>query len=246
MIESQINTLTNSHFTNLGSSSIKQGGAMLMINSNATIHNVEFINNTAVEGGAVYYSCLGAYDCELDISYSTMKSNHATTSGGAIKYDMFCPVKMENHYENNTALYGPDIASYPVKIKIVDSNTDSIMFTNVGSGIMSDVVFTLGLYDNDDQIMNLDSSSSIQISLIDRDTSDIDGTLIVKTTNGEALFDEITFSSLPGTTNVQYKLDSLGLNKDILRRYYGSNYTQNNIVVDFRFCQPGEIQENSI
>ena len=246
MYESQIISLIHSQFTNLGSLAIKQGGALLMVDSNMTMQDVDFINNIAVDGGAVYYSCLGPNNCILDISYSSFISNHAITSGGAVKYDVYSPILQNITFERNIAMYGPDIASYPVKIKLVDSQTDSIMFSNVGSGIISDTVFTLGLYDHNEQIMNLDSSSSIQISLINTNNSDIGGTLIVKTTNGQALFDEIAFSSLPGTTNVQYKLDSSGLDKDILRRQYGNGYTQNNIVVDFRFCKPGEIQTNNI
>ena len=72
---------------------------------------------------------------------------------------------------------------------------------------------SLGLYDHDEQIMNLDSSSSIQISIIDSNISDIDGTLIVKVQNGQALFDEITFSSSPGMTNISYKLTHQDLTK---------------------------------
>ena len=131
----------NSLLTNLGSSIIKQGGALLLVNSNMTSQNLQFINNTAVEGGAVYYSCLGINLCVLDISDSSFINNIAMSSGGAIRYDVYSPILYNEIFEGITALYGPNIASYPVKIKIVDSTTDSIKFRNIGSGIASDAVF---------------------------------------------------------------------------------------------------------
>lgn len=90
--------------------------------------------------------------------------NKATESGGAIKYDVFRPETTNNEFVNNSAVYGPNIASYPVKIKVKDSNEDQIILSNVGSGLETELnlgkiiyylcnnCIELALYDHDDQI----------------------------------------------------------------------------------------------
>ena len=244
--DSKIMSFSNSQFMHLGSSSIRQGGAILSVNSSMTINNMTFMNNTASEGGAVYYSCLEINPCIMNISDSSFINNVGITKGGAIRYDVYRPLMRQNIFENNTAQYGPNIASYPIQIKLTNSESDSISFDNVGSGIRSDIEFTLGLYDHDEQIMNLDSSSQIQIRTINTNNSDLGGTTSVKVNQGEAIFDEVTFISDPGNTNILFDLDSPSIDKTILEKQYGTDFTQEDINVNFRFWKPGEIFQDGI
>lgn len=176
----------------------------------------------------------------VNISQSVFINNSATSQGGAIKYDVFRPYLQDNIFTNNTALYGPDIASYPIKVKFVNNDSDKMEFVNVASGIQADQIFSLGLYDHDNQIMNLDSSSQINIRVIDSVNSDLKGTIISTVQNGVALFEEITFIAPPGTSKVNYSVSSVTIDKTKLSRQYKGSFVQENIVTDFRFCEPGE------
>ena len=55
---------------------------------------------------------------------STFINNTAVEAGGAIAYDLYPPELEDNYFVNNTAVYGPDIASYPYKIRR-DTDLDS-------------------------------------------------------------------------------------------------------------------------
>lgn len=175
-----------------------------------------------------------------NISQSVFINNSATFQGGAIKYDVFRPFLQDNIFLNNTALYGPDIASYPIKVKFVNNDSDKMELINVGSGIQADQIFSMGLYDHDNQIMNLDSSSQINIKLIDSVNSDLKGTIISSVDSGAAKFEEIIFIAPPGTQKVNYSVSSVSIDKTKLLRQYKGNFIQENIIVSFRFCEPGE------
>lgn len=241
---SKVTLFSNSVLENWGGNSVKHGGGLLLENSNVTAFNLTFLNTTAIDGGGLFYSCLGASLWTLNLSNLNFINTKAVSSGGAIKYDVYRPILANNIFINNTAEYGPTIASYAVKIKIKDSTDDLMNFSNVGSGIQSDVIFTLALYDYDEQIMNLDSSSQILIKTLDSE-GELAGTTSVTIKNGEAFLNDVTFIANPGTTNVNYKVSSTGINNEVVVKQFGSTFTQNDIIVSFRFCKPGEIEENN-
>jgi hypothetical protein len=68
-----------------------------------------------------------------------MIGNKATESGGAIEYDIYRPEFVNNEFVNNSAIYGPNIASYPVKIKVKNSNEDQLILSNIGSGLATEL-----------------------------------------------------------------------------------------------------------
>ena len=72
---------------------------------------------------------------------------------------------------NNSAGYGPNIASYPIKIKLRNSSSDNIQLTNVGSGVVYDETLEFALVDYDNQINELDNSSLIIITALSLNTS---------------------------------------------------------------------------
>jgi hypothetical protein len=53
--------------------------------------------------------------------------NSAGNAGGAIYYDLYSPIGLENNlFINNTAYYGDSIGSYPFKLDFID-NTSNIV-----------------------------------------------------------------------------------------------------------------------
>ena len=94
-------------------------GVILSVNTNVSIDSCAFINNRALhsDGGALYLDCQSTMSipCAYTISNSVFKNNSAAVDGGAIKYTFYSPdTSLNNSFVNNTASYGPAIASYPV------------------------------------------------------------------------------------------------------------------------------------
>ena len=81
-----------------------------------TIDNWRFENNLAVNGGAIYLGCDYLKVCRNSITNSVFTGNNATINGGAISYTSYRPTFSNNYFENNSAVYGNDIASFPSKI----------------------------------------------------------------------------------------------------------------------------------
>ena len=240
-----ISTLQNSTFQSMGSNQTRHGGAMHLTNSNTTIINSKFINNTAVYGGAIHYSWLGSKEWILNIKDSSFENNKAHEAGGAINYDVYRPNMINTAFYNNSAVYGNNIASYPIKIKEKESSQDQIILNNIGSGISGNISFVFGLYDFDDQVVSLDNVSQIAIRSIVNNTL-VSGSTSVKVSKGVATFDNVIFTSFPGKANISFGLTSNAIDLAKAKRQISSNYTLSDILVSFRFCKPGEIQANNV
>jgi len=198
-----------------------------------------FQNNNALEGGAIYYECSLKRTCQVTISNSTFTNNIALTKGGAIMYTFYRPTLIKNTFTTNTASYGQNIASYPVKVSVKDSPDDSIELTNVGSGIVYATSITMALYDYDNQITSLENTS--QIVLTGNSTgSSVLGINSKRVLGGQATFDSVEFISAPGAKNVIFNIVSPVVVLSKLRLAYGSDFSLNKINVDFRYCKPGE------
>ena len=81
---SDIESISNSEFVYLGGSNLHKGGAVYIQDSNATISNSKFVNNTAISGGAIYFSCPRTNMWALTIQNSTFSNNIGIKNGGAI------------------------------------------------------------------------------------------------------------------------------------------------------------------
>jgi hypothetical protein len=110
-------------------------------------------------------------------------------------------------FSENTAVYGPNIASYGSKIIEKTSNLTQIKLSNIGSGVKYSELLTLQLVDHDNQILVLDSSSQISISAISAGDL-VDGSNVKRVTKGEVVFDNLVFHSKPGGNNVLFLITS--------------------------------------
>ena len=201
-------------------------------NSNVTIQNTLFDSNTAQEGGAININCNNYESCDTTINDCLFSSNTGTEKGGAIYYNFRRPQLRNLSYSNNTASYGSEIASYPVRI-VMDSMIDqNIAFDNIASGIAYSETVKLLLVDYDNQVMNLVNNSQVKISPITSGArmSGIDSASLVM---GQAEFDSLQFVYIPGQPNIQYRLSSNLI--DSSKVSYLNLPTNDTINVSFRY-----------
>eukprot|EP01017_Pseudomicrothorax_dubius_P029438 TRINITY_DN3570_c0_g4_i1.p1 TRINITY_DN3570_c0_g4~~TRINITY_DN3570_c0_g4_i1.p1 ORF type:complete len:847 (+),score=213.39 TRINITY_DN3570_c0_g4_i1:3-2543(+) len=85
----------------------------------------EALNLKSGSGGAILYGCRwAATKCNLNFVRTNFISNYAEKSGGAIKWDeseLF--FDDQTSFVNNAAVYGPNVASYPVYLQKWDNTS---------------------------------------------------------------------------------------------------------------------------
>ena len=86
--------------------------------------------------------------------------NNSAKEGGAILYLDSRPNFISNIYEINSAKYGPNIGSYPVKAKLIELNSDMLEGPNFENGRPSSDIpifnkIGLNFYDFDNQEVDL-------------------------------------------------------------------------------------------
>ena len=149
------------------------------------------------------------------------------------------------HYQSNSAAYGPNIASYPVKIKLYSNMLESIVLDDVGSGIMYDQTLEFGLFDYDDQVMILNSQDQVTISATDSQSSSVSGINSGLLNQGMTSFDSLVFVSASGTSNVLYDVRSKAIDSRKVRDVFGQTINDTTISVNFRYCKPGEVNTDN-
>lgn len=137
--------------------------------------------------------------------------------------------------ENNTAKYGNDIASYPVKIRVQNSNSDAIELNNIGSGIVLDETLVLELLDHDNQVMVLDNENQISIFAYLNTNTSVGGTNTVLLDNGVSSFDNLIFISKPGDSDVKYYATSKAIDSAKILKVFGQSISDNIISTSFRY-----------
>ena len=240
--QSSIGILQNTQISSSGSTNTLYGGALNIQNSNSTMRNMTFDYNIAKTGGAIHISCDTYGICQNIISDSTFSNNIAVKQGGAINYDFRRPELSNLTFINNQAAYGPNIASYPVRIVNSVMIDEPIVLTNVTSGMTYHQTIRMLLVDYDSQTMNLVSNSQINIVPVTSGAKlqGVDYSVLI---NGQADFDNLQFVYGPGQDNIEYvaTCDLIDSNKVS----YLSLPTNNSIDVSFRYCQPGEVVINN-
>ena len=153
-------------------------------------------------------------------------------------YDLYRPTFSNLKFDNNVALYGPDIGSYAIQIRIGNNTQQIFTVSNATSGQISQE-FQFSILDFDSQIMNLDSTSKITVKA-KASGSQVDGKNIGVANLGNVNLSELIFIYKPGSQNVKFSVNSDSINLNTAKAIYGSNYSLPIISVNFRFCRPGE------
>ena len=157
----------------------------------------------------------------------------ASEQGGAIYYNFRRPQFLNNTFTNNTASYGSNIASYPVRVVMDGMMDQNIELNNVASGLVYSETVKLLLVDFDNQEMNLVNDNQIKISPITNGARLL-GTDSASLRMGKAEFDNnLQFAYIPGQENVQYRLSCSLIDSNKVS--YLNLPTNDTINVSFRY-----------
>ena len=96
------------------------------------------------------------------------------------------------------------------------------------------------LMDQDDQVMNLESSTTLQLRAAIGGTGLITGSTIFIFREGKATVENAVFTDEPGAQGTLFEIQSAALDMPKLRQVFGPEYKQKEIVVNFRHCGIGE------
>ncbi|CAI2370495.1 unnamed protein product [Moneuplotes crassus] len=244
IIQTIIDRINGSTFINNGNIDSSTGGAILVQNSKVRIENSTFNHNAGLKGSAIAFECTSLELCDLSLDDVNFTNQRASQQGGAINYNYKPPVITNCTFTNNSAQYGPDIASYPVRIRMTQDIHSDMSLTNVGPGIGLDSSIKLSLLDFDNQTMVMNNDDQISIFAVDTQSSSVRGTNTVQLEKGVSEFDSIQFVSEIGSKNVKYRAVSKAIDNTKVNKLFNSSLVENQITVNFRFCKPGERIDN--
>lgn len=143
--------------------------AVTILDSSVTIKGSEFINNTGIDGGAIRFECSKeATYCDLNLEKmddhnTILQNNTALAQGGALYYSSVKPAIQDVLFNSNFAPYGSDIASYGTQILDSQTGLNYIQIDSFGSGQYYTDLLTLGVYDNDNQLVSNINMGVIEI-----------------------------------------------------------------------------------
>lgn len=262
-----ISVITNSRFEH---SRAINGGAIASDSFYVSLVNNTFYNNSARSenydntgvlvrglGGAVYTICPSLNFCQFVMDNNTFESNSADISGGGIYWADSFPSISGNEMRSNKAEYGSDIASYGVRLALLDSNftlnpylaiSDTpliIEIKDIGSGYLYMETVKVALVDQYDRIVATDYSSSSQLVSDSNDTS-VSGNTQVVAHAGIFTFNNITFIGPPTTTQtLLITTNGIHYAKKLTAHDPSPYYPTVSVLIHFRACQIGEsLQRN--
>ena len=229
-----INEIRNTNLEDNGNTQFLKGGAISIQDSSIVITNTTISRNGAKEGGGIYFSCFSLSLCNLSLSDTIFESNSAL-QGGAIFYNYKRPV-LENTtlFNNNTADYGPNIASYGVKITMADDLNTDLIIDELGSGIKYEKQLDLVVRDYDDQKMIFNNKDQIILTSNNATKAQVLGFNSAPLVKGEAKFDNFIVVAKPGAENVKVLASSNAIDKNKVSAIFGSNQSDNLININFR------------
>ncbi|CAI2378749.1 unnamed protein product [Moneuplotes crassus] len=240
-IDSHIKRLENSSFTSNGiQNNLVSGGAISMFNSDVTIRNTTFSNNTADRAGAIAFECDSTDKCSLILENTIFSNNSASVKGGAIYYSLKRPDIVDSVFTDNSAKYGDNLASYPVKVRIEGQPDSYIKFTDVGSGVAMSSSLVFALLDFDNQVVSLNSEDTFGIFAPIGSNATVKGVNSVNFNAGIAIIEGIMFVDQPGSKNMKFDSSTAAIDKGRVSLAFPDQDFNNDITVNFRFCQPGE------
>ena len=204
-------------------------------------------------GAAIYavnaYTVVAIYR----ITNNTFRGNRASNMGAVLYWFDTYPIFEDNILEDNYAPYGSAIASFPIRLSVVDLSdsltaylsNDTVplvlILTEVASGQIYWGSIRLALVDQYDQIVTSDSSSYAQIQSDGSNLTDLSGRVQVDARNGIFEFSNISFIGQPNQT-FDFYIVSDGV--DAYMKQFASDphtyYPKVKLRISFRDCKPGE------
>lgn len=166
------------------------------------ITNSTFANNSAYLGdaGAIKLGCEAALSCEIAVSFCNFTGNSASANGGAIYWTRTLPILSNNRFADNTAAYGPNIASFPIRLEINEFPSKSRELKVFASGQESDGLLLVKLLDHQGQVVTTDNLSTAVLTAYNMSSVSIQGNLKAVANRGTFTFSEIKVTTDPNTT----------------------------------------------
>ena len=161
-------TITNSTF--IDNYSLSTGAGVYIENMGLIMDNCIITKNTArLDGGGMYLITPVCTNCIFNISgKSSFTNNTSGGYGGAIKWQDYKPnIDATVLVGNNTSLYGGDLASIPISLKIssrrsLTDSPDFIIFS-AAPGQQYSKIINISIYDYYDNVVVTDSTSTLNI-----------------------------------------------------------------------------------
>lgn len=207
-------------------------GAIDLHQVNIIIHASSFRFCKAIgsdgQGGAVHSDC-PYYQllCRIQIEECNFEGNFASKQGGGISWFDSKPVLMGNLFADNSALYGPDVASFPVSIDVVmvtgngtveqlgeDESQVKVkgVLRGCGSGQIAEYTVLVDVLDHYSQQVSTENSLVAGISGAKTGTS-VFGNATTQAISGRFSFSGFGITATPGQTTLIY-ISSSGIQQD--------------------------------
>lgn len=239
----------------------KQTGAVAIDNLNAVISYSTFDNCQATDsatgcGGAIALSCAGTESpCEVTVSMCEFEGNSAGRQGGSISWANFQPLITASNFNNGQAFYGPDIASYPLELRLVavmgngvvddnlgrDSAGNPIQgrLNSLGSGQIASQFLEIALLDHYNQTVVTDDKSTA--TLLPSPDSSVIGNMSVTALKGMYIFKDFGVTAVPGNSTLLYVRTS-GIDSSKIRNFTEEMTFVTTIAIraEMRLCHIGE------
>lgn len=237
---------------------IVQGGAFYILDFSLLVENSIFIENSAVEGGALYLNCSEINDndvCNWTIRTSQFINNSAYIRGGALHWLNTEPILEDsNVFENNMAGQGSKFSSNPIKLQLDDFDESEEFVSGYPS---PNATLTIYLLDAYDQIYYDTNSLGYLIFDKSQDTNNLLQKFVSnqfeEIIDGSFFFEDFTIVSQPGhdvyllvysdaitSVSPYLNLSAGSPHQNISNQYYFS------FSIHIRNCNQGEIYQSDL
>ncbi|CAG9320353.1 unnamed protein product [Blepharisma stoltei] len=216
------------------------GGSIYSNNINININDCQFLNNSASdlgansqcaegEGGALYLTSTS--QVSISIKNSGFFENAACLSGGAMKWYFSQPIISNLSFSNNSALYGNNLASFPLNLQVLNYKRRLEVQVPSAPGQYLATPLIVGIMDHYNQTVLTENGSTCQLEVTDSSNYFLSGKIKVQALSGIYNFSEVIVSGDPGST-VGFSFSS---------SIISSNTSEDSLYFKLRECEVGEV-----
>ena len=248
---------TISYSSFLSNSVGANGGAIYSENCGLNLNSNIFRNNTAnLSGGSVCFKGKIALNLKNNSFY-----DNTAYEGGAIKYDKTIPIMHEsNIFNNNNAIYGANIASYPIRLNIEEITLGKrLILEKKPSNLESIFInFTLSLTDILNQTVITTNNEEILIELKKLNEFDIigvNGRSKILINNGVGILNQtFLYCNISSTKSANIYISTNSISDLVYINY--TTFSSNELMIDKTYyvliplnvlnCNVGEIFDQKL